>query len=150
ELRFRETVVQTVAVVKQAYWTLEAAVANVGVQQRSLELAEELARQNRIRVDAGQIPPVDFVQAEAEVAQRRENLIQARTTAADAEDRLRRLIMDPGDRAFWNVRLNATEEPPALTAQPDMDAAVARALDERYDLARAGNDLENARTNVEF
>ena len=70
---------QTVAAVKQAYWTLKATIANVGVQQRSLELAQELARQNRIRVDAGQIPPLDLVQAEAEVAQRRENLIQRAT-----------------------------------------------------------------------
>src|SRR5262245_7657863 len=67
ELRFRESVVQTVAAVKQAYWTLKATIANVAVQQRSLDLAEELARQNKIRVDAGQIPPLDLVQAEAEV-----------------------------------------------------------------------------------
>ena len=39
ELRFRESVVQTVAAVKQAYWTLKASMANVTVQQRSLELA---------------------------------------------------------------------------------------------------------------
>lgn len=64
ELRFRESAVQTVAAVKQAYWTLKATVANVAVQQRSLELAEELARQNKVRVDAGQIPPLDLVQAE--------------------------------------------------------------------------------------
>jgi outer membrane protein TolC len=150
ELRFRESVVQTVATVKQAYWTLEAAVANVEVQQRSLELAEELERQNRIRVAAGQIPPLDLVQAQAEVAQRRENLIQAHTTADDSEDRLRRLIMDPKDTAFWNTHLETTEAPPALNASPDVAAAVARALDVRYDLARAGHDLENARTNVEF
>src|SRR5205807_7489133 len=50
ELRFRESVVQTVATVKQAYWSLKATNANVGVQPRSLELAQELARQNRIRV----------------------------------------------------------------------------------------------------
>ena len=78
DLRFREAVVQTVAAVKQAYWTLKASLANVTVQQRSLELAQELARENRVRVDAGQIPPLDLVQAEAEVAQRRENLIRAR------------------------------------------------------------------------
>src|SRR5262245_48209136 len=42
ELRFRESVVQTVAAVKQAYWTLKATVANVAVQQQSLDLAEEL------------------------------------------------------------------------------------------------------------
>jgi outer membrane protein len=33
---------------------------------------------------------------------------------------------------------------------PDVDAAVATALNERYDIARAGHELENARTTVEF
>jgi outer membrane protein len=150
ELRFRESVVQTVAAVKQAYWTLKATVANVAVQQRSLELAEELARQNKIRVDAGQIPPLDLVQAEAEVAQRRENLIRANATVGDAEDALRRLIMSPTDESFWRVRLDPIEEPTARGALPDVDAAVANALSGRYDLARANHELENARTNVEF
>ena len=98
ELRFRESVVRTVATVKRAYWTFKATIANVGVQQRSLELSQELARQNRIRVEAGQLPPLDLVQAEAEVAQRRESLIQAKASADDAEDHLRRLIMDPDRR----------------------------------------------------
>lgn len=150
DLQFREAVVQTVAAVKQAYWTLKAASANVGVQQRSLELAQELTRQNRIRVDAGQIPPLDLVQAEAEAAQRRENLIQARAIAGDAEDRLRRLIMDPADGAFWSVPLDAADTPADPGALPDADAAVARAMSERSDLARAANDLENARTEVEY
>ena len=150
ELRFRESVVQTVAAVKEAYWTLKATVANVAVQQRSLELAQELARQNKIRVDAGQIPPLDLVQAEAEVAQRRENLIRANTTAEDAEDRLRRLIMNPDDTSFWRTRIDPTEEPTGHDSVPDVDAAVAKAFNERYDLARAGRDLENAKTNVEF
>jgi outer membrane protein len=150
ELRFRESVVQTVASVKEAYWTLKATIANVTVQQRSLELARELARQNKIRVDAGQIPPLDLVQAEAEVAQRRENLIRANTTAEDAEDHLRRLIMNPADGSFWRARLDPIEEPTGRDSVPDVDAAVASALKQRYDLARAGHDLENAKTNVEF
>jgi outer membrane protein len=150
ELRFRESVVQTTSSVKQAYWTLKAARANVDVQQRSLELAQQLARENKIRVDAGQIPRLDLVQAEAEVAQRRENLIAATATAEDAEDRLRRLIMDPSDASFWQTRLDPIEEPSVRGPMPDVEAAVATALDMRYDLARAGHDLENARTDVEF
>src|ERR1043166_6912595 len=150
ELRFRESAVQTVAAVKEAYWTLKATVANVTVQQRSLELAQELARQNKIRVDAGQIPPLDLVQAEAEVAQRRENLIRANTTVEDAEDRLRRLIMDPRDASFWRLRLDPVEEPTGRDSMPDVDAAVAKAPHQRYDLARASHELENATTNVEF
>jgi outer membrane protein len=150
DLRFREAAVQTVAAVKQAYWTLKATRANVAVQQRSLELAEQLARENKVRVDAGQVPPLDLVQAEAEVAQRRENLIRANTIAADAEDALRRLIVDPADVTFWSLRLDAVEEPSAIASLPDVDAAVARALADRYDLARAGHELENARTTMDF
>ncbi len=150
ELRLRESAVQTVAAVKRAYWAFKATLANIDVQQRSLDLAQELARQNKIRADAGQIPPLDLVQAEVEVAQRRENLIQARTTAEDAEDRLRRLIMDPADLSFWALRLEPVDEPPDLSARPDTDAAVARALEGRFDLARAAHDLENAKTNVDF
>ena len=33
---------------------------------------------------------------------------------------------------------------------PDVDAAVTSALGSRSDLARAGHDLENATTNVEY
>src|SRR5215475_4589223 len=150
ELRFREVVVQTVAAVKQAYWTLKASLANVTVQQRSLELAEELARQNRVRVDAGQNPPLDSVESEAEVAQRREGLIRAKTLAADAEDSLRRLIIDPADTSFWRVQIDPIEEPTPVGPAQDVDAAVSKALAERYDLARAEQDLANAKTNVDF
>jgi HAE1 family hydrophobic/amphiphilic exporter-1 len=150
ELRFRESVVQTVAAVKQSYWTLKALLANVTVQQRSLELAEELVRQNKARVDVGQAPPLDLVQAEAEVAQRRENVIRANTAAGDAEDRLRRLIMNPLSTSFWRTRLTPVDEVPAVGSLPDVDAAVNSALDGRLDIARARNDVANAGTDIDF
>jgi outer membrane protein len=150
EARFRESVVQTVAAVKQAYWTLKALTANVTVQQRSLELAEELVNQNRVRVKYGQAPPLDLTQVEAEVAQRRESLIRSRADAEDAEDHLRRLIMDPGDVAFWQVRIQPVDEPVGHTTLPDVDAVIAKAVNERYDVARARNEISNAATNVEF
>jgi outer membrane protein TolC len=150
ELRYNESVVQTLAAVKQAYWTLKAAAANVSVQQRSLELAYDLARENKSRVDLGQAPPIDLVQSESEVAERRENLIRATATAEDAEDHLRRLIIDPADVSFWQVHLEPVDEAAGGVAIADVDAIVANALTRRYDLARARNDLENARTNVDF
>lgn len=150
ELRVRESVVQTTAAVKQAYWTLKATIANVTVQQRSLELAEELVRQNKARVDIGQTPPIDLLQAEAEVAQRHENLIRATAAAGDAEDRLRRLIIDPADVSFWRTRLDPTDEPVLDGVLPDVDSIVAEGFGARYDLARARMDLENRTTNVDF
>jgi outer membrane protein TolC len=150
ELRVRESVVQTTAAVKHAYWTLKATLANVVVQQRSLELAQELVRQNKARVDVGQTPPLDLLQAEAEVAQRRENLIRAKTASGDAEDRLRRLIMDPADASFWSVRLEPTDEPAFGSVLPDVDAVAAGAFEARYDLACARKDLQNIVTSVDF
>jgi outer membrane protein TolC len=150
DLALKESVVQTVASVKQAYWTLKAARAHVTVQQRSVELAEDLVRQNRARVQVGQTPPLDLVQAEAEVAQRRENLIRAEATAHDAEDHLRRLIMDPNDASFWRQTLDPVDEPPASVGPPDVDGAVAGALRDRYDLARARMDAGTSQATIDF
>jgi len=150
ELRFRESAVQTVASVKQAYWTLKALRANVVVQQRSLELAQELAKQNEVRVRLGQSPPLDLVQVQAEVADRRESLIRAGAAADDAEDQLRRLIIDPADASFWRLRVDPVDEPQGRVTLPDVDAVVAKALENRYDLGRARNEVSNAATNVEF
>jgi outer membrane protein len=150
ELQFRETVVGTVAAVKQAYWTLKALRANVTVQERSLQLAEQLAKENGIRVRLGQAPPIDLVQADAEVADRRENLIRARAAADDGEDRLRRLIMDPADPSFWQVRLDAADEPSGRTPLPNVEAIVAKAMNDRSDVARAQNAVDIAATNAEF
>jgi len=150
EFRFRESVVQTVASVKEAYWTLKALRANVTLQESSLELAQKLARENEVRVRVGQAPPVDLVQVQAEVADRREGLIRARAAAEDGEDRLRRLLMDPSDASFWQAHIDPTDEPAGRDPLPDLDAIVAKAIEGRFDVARARNDVANAATNVEY
>jgi outer membrane protein TolC len=136
--------------VKQAYWTLKALRANVTVQERSLQLAEQLATENGVRVRIGQAPPIDLVQVDAEVADRRENLIRARAAADDGEDRLRRLIIDPAEPSFWQVRLETADEPAGRILLPDVEALVATAMADRSDVARARNAVSNAATNVEY
>ncbi len=89
DTRYTEAAVTTSADAERAYWLLVSSLALVDVQRRSLDLALELERTNRARVDVGQSPPLDLVAAQAEVAQRRENLIIARTNARQSEDLLR-------------------------------------------------------------
>ena len=95
DIQLEEEMVNTTATAERVYWLLVSATALQAVEQRALDLALELERTNRARVDVGQSPPLDLVAARAEVAQRRENLIVARTTARQAEDQLRTLIVDP-------------------------------------------------------
>jgi outer membrane protein TolC len=150
DLSFKQAVVQTAAAVKRAYWDLVASNANVMVQQQSLDLAMELVRQNKAKVDVGQSPPLDLVAAEAEAAQRRETLIVARQSARESEDELRALIMKPGSGDFWTTRLQPTDTPPVGGPLPNVDAAVKAALEARSDLQIARRLEENAATSVKY
>jgi HAE1 family hydrophobic/amphiphilic exporter-1 len=150
DLRFKEAVVQTMAAVKSAYWNLVATTDNVAVQQQSLDLALELVRMNKARVDVGQSPPLDLVSAEAEAAQRREALIRATFAARQAEDTLRTLIMKPGEATYWQTKLKASDTPPVGGPLPDVDAAVTSALAGRSDLSRTREELANAHTSVKY
>ncbi|MBP1607172.1 MAG: acriflavin resistance protein, partial [Acidobacteria bacterium] len=150
DTRFRETVVRTLSDVKKAYWDLVAARALVEVQQRSLELARELVRINKARVDVGQAPPLDLVTAQAEEAQRDENLTIAQVTLKQAEDRLRMLVLDPDNQGFWTTAIDPTDRPTLLGGVPDVESVIDRALKQRLDLVRARAELENVRTNVRF
>jgi outer membrane protein len=144
----RDRTVRTASNAEVAYWNLVSAIAAVAVQQRALDLALELERTNRARVDVGQSPPLDLVTARAEVAQRRENLIVARTLARQAEDQLRTLVIDPKRADFWTVRVEPAERVPTVGTVPDIDAAVRRALSERSDLIQVRKEMQNTDTVV--
>ena len=148
DIQVRERSAQVAASAEAGYWALVAALASVDVQQRSLDLAQELERNNRARVDVGQSPPLDLVAARAEVAQRQENLIIARTTALQAEDLLRTLVVDPKRTDYWSVRIDPAERQPVVTGAPNVDEAVRRALGERSDIAQARKQIENIDTSV--
>jgi outer membrane protein TolC len=150
DTNLRETLVHTTADVKSAYWNLVAANANVVARTSALELAQELVRVNKAKVDVGQSPPLDLVSAQAEVAADEEQLIIAQTLVRQTEDRLRVLVFDATDRATWSVHIEPIDSPPPVTAPPDLEAAVTRALSERTDVERARKDMENAQTNVKY
>jgi outer membrane protein TolC len=148
DTRLKDSTVRTAASVKSAYWNLVSARATVDARRTAVELAEELTRVNKAKVDVGQSPPLDEVSAQAEVAANQEQLIIAETNAKLAEDRLRMLIYDPTDRAIWNLSLEPIDTPPTSVTAIDLDAAVTRALANRTDIERAKKDIDDAQTNL--
>src|SRR5205085_12215730 len=119
DTRLRESVVHTTASVKTAYWNLVSAIATVDARRSALDLAQELARVNKAKVDVGTSPPLDLVSAQAEVALDQEQLIIAETAVKQSEDRLRVLIFDPTVRDNWNVKIDPIDTPPVGTATID-------------------------------
>ena len=148
DTRFLEESVTTKANAERAYWLLVSTLTLVDVQRRSLDLALELERTNRARVDVGQSPPLDLVAAQAEVAQRRENLIVARTNARQSEDLLRTLTVDSKRDDYWSITIEPADVAPAVGLPPDVDGAVRRALAERTELVRARKEIQNDETNI--
>ena len=150
DVTLRQTVASATRAVRIAYWDLAFAIASLDVQRQSLELAQESLRNTRARVEIGTTPPIDIVEAEAEVALRQEAAIVAEAQIQTSEDTLRALIYDPDMPDFWTLRIEPAELPPFQPAPVNVDAAVRNALDRRTDLQQARKTLEANDINIRF
>ncbi|MBI4266352.1 MAG: TolC family protein [Acidobacteria bacterium] len=150
DVTLRQSIVTTTRAVRNAYWSLAYAIASLEVRQQSLDLAQESLRNTRARVEIGTTPPIDIVEAEAEVAQREEAVIVAEAQIASAEDALRALVYDPAMPDFWTIRLEPVELPPFQPVPVDAEGAVRNALDRRTDVLQARRSLEASDINLRF
>ncbi len=137
DIDLRETITNTLSNVRDAYWELVYAVQTVAVQQQALELAEQLVRDNRARVEIGTLAPIDIVQAQSEAAARRQTLAQAEQTLRASELTLKQLIVDGTEDELWTASLNPIDQASIIYTPVDIEAAVRAALDRRTDLTRA-------------
>ncbi|HET7293028.1 MAG TPA: TolC family protein [Vicinamibacteria bacterium] len=147
---FRETVINTVATVKKAYYDVIAAIDNLEAQRKSLSLAQKLLEENRIKVRVGTLAPLDVVQAESEVAGREEGVINAETLLAAAEDNIKQAIFPQNDPAAWALRILPTDRPSADPRPVDTDAAIKNALANRTDIAVARKAIDTTDVNLRF
>jgi outer membrane protein len=150
DVQFKQTVVNTVAGVKQSYYDLLYAIDNLEAQRKSLDLASKLLGENQIRVRVGTMAPLDVVAAESEQASREEAVIVAEASVAEAEDALKRTIFNTNDPATWEVRIVPVDRPTAEPFQVDLQAAILAALGKRTDMSAARKRLENAEYNVQY
>jgi outer membrane protein len=150
DVTFRQTVVNTVASVKQLYYDLLYSIDNLEAQRKSLSLAAKFLEENQIKVRVGTMAPLDVVQAESEQASREEAVIVADAAVAEAEDALKRAIFNTNDPAMWDTRIVLVERPTAEPFRVDLDAAIHAALESRTDMTAERRRLENAEYNVEF
>ena len=137
DVDLRETITNTLADVRRAYWDLVYARASVEVQRQALELAEQLVRENRIRVEVGTLAPIEVVQARSEAAARRQSLAEARQQMRTAELALKQLIVSGTDDELWGADINAVDQPLLDQAPIDVDTAIRTALDARTDIERS-------------
>ena len=134
DVQLRATITNTVSNVREAYWNYVYAIQAVGVAQQSVDLAEQLVKDNQTRVEVGTMAPIDVVTAQSQSAAARQNLTLAVGTMRSNELALKRLIVNGTEDPNWSVHLDATDRPDFAPQPVDIDAAVRRALSERTDL----------------
>lgn len=150
DVTLREAIAVMSRNVRYAFWDLAFAIATLDVQRQSLELAQESLRNTRARIEIGTTPPVDQIEAEAEVAQREEAVILGEGQVGTTEDALRALIYDPSSPDFWTLRIEPAELPPFVPTRIDIEAATRAALDRRSDLQQSRKNIEATDIDLRF
>jgi outer membrane protein TolC len=115
EYELRAFVEQLIASVEETYWDYALAQRQIEIFTNSLAVAERQLDQTRQMVRVGKLASIDLAASEAEVALRREDLINARATLDIRRLQLLRLVNPPNGSWDREIRI---EEPPFIPAGP--------------------------------
>ena len=146
----QQTLATTSRAVRDAYWDLAYANASLTVAQQSLDLANESLRETNSRIQIGTTPPIDAVEAQAEVATRDQAVIVAQAQIETDQDALRVLVFNQSSPDFWTTRIEPSDLPAFQPVAVDVDGAVRNALQMRTDLQQARKSLEANDISIRF
>jgi outer membrane protein TolC len=134
---FRQQVIEVVSQVESSYWDLVLARQLVEVSQRSMELARDLRRRNKIQIDAGVLAPIEIFQAEAAVAAREAELISAQAAVKDAEDVLKSLSSMEEEYPNQEVVIIPKDEPSVTLTEVELEESLKTGLEKRPEIIQA-------------
>jgi len=134
--------ISLVADVEHACWDHVLAQRQLAIYRDSLGLAERQLEEVRGRIRVGKLADIEAAAAEAEVARRHEDLINAESACSTTRLRVLRLL-NPARPEMWSTRPEVTDAPAAPEAPlGDMETYAAAALKLRPDLRQAQLSLE--------
>ena len=113
--------------VRLAYLDFVYAHQHVDAATESLRLASALVEGNRARVTAGTMAPIDVVQAQAEEARMRQQLVRAHNEMRVIELMLKRLTVGDVADPLWNTFLTPADGP---SFRPTVEEVVSAATAE--------------------
>ncbi len=146
ELRgFAELLIEEV---ESRYWDYALAQRQIEIYTDSLSLAQKQMAEVQERVKIGNLAETELAAAQAEVALRRENLINARSDLAKAQLVLLQLLNPPGEN-IWYRWLILENQPLAPSVEfDDVEQHVKVALKNRTDLNQARYEVQKGDLEV--
>lgn len=147
-LELKAVAEQIVADVERGYWDLFLAKREMQIQERSLELADRQLNESKERIAVGRLAELELAAVEAEVATRKESLIDAQSRYEQARLHLL-FLLNPSDNEYWDIVPVTIDEPFSPVDTLDAVQVHVELADEyRPDLGQARLDLEKNRLDA--
>lgn len=146
-LRFQ--IMKTLLAVELSYYDLIAAREDVRVQEKTLELRQQLVAETRRRVEVGDLPPLDSDQAETQLQNTLTALTAAREALVTRQNGLKSLLTD-NFRDWADVDLEPADALLAIQAELNRSAGFLSALKNRPDLIEARVAIEKSDVVVQY
>lgn len=139
----RAQVTTAVVQVENAYWNLAAAEQAVLAAQSALDVATRLDNDTKARLQIGAVAGIELVSTGAAVAVAQRDLILAQTNFQLQEAQLKRLLSKEIDPELDAAGIEILDDLPAPSDRdvPELNSALAAALEERPELHIAQQDL---------
>jgi outer membrane protein TolC len=149
DLGLRLRVMSVVTSVENSYYELIFARENVKVQEKAQQLAEQLLRENKKRVEVGALAPLDEKQAESQLAARQADLLNAMQTLSAQQNALKSLLTD--NFASWHgIEIVPAEKLVAVPEKFDLMESWRLGTTQRPELLEAKLDLERAGIQLKY
>ena len=148
--QFRQSLMDTVQAIEDAYWNLVATEESLRVANKSLEANLTLLDQTKAQYDVGVVSRVEVVEAEAGVAEREVNRIRQENFYRGAQDTLIDLVLGPNLTPDSTLEIQPTTIPDVVQYDVDPDAATAKAFENRPELAVARAEVESRTLSLKF
>lgn len=145
--------ITTISAVLNLYWDLVSFNEELRIKEQALETAQRLYEDNRKRVEAGALPPVEVTRAAAQVSASQEALLIARTNLAQQETVLKNALSRTGVQdahydAVHIVPLDHIEVPKSDEIQP-IQELIQTAVANRGEIEQGRINLENSKINLQ-
>jgi outer membrane protein TolC len=140
--QLQSVLMDTIYSVEEAYWNLVYAIENYKVKQQSLQLARDLLVKNQKEVEVGKLAPIEILNAEAVVALREADILQAEALIRRSEDVLKNIINLSEEEDMKVIKIVPSDKPEFIQKEISLETALRDALERRPDLRMKKKDIE--------
>jgi outer membrane protein TolC len=150
EHQLRAVLIETIYQVEEAYWNLVHSIEYLKAKQQSLDLARDLLSKNQKEEEVGMIAPIEILSAQAEVATREADILQARVMVSNSQDALRTLMNLEAEKENAGAAVVPTDTPVSEKRDVSLEESLALARANRPDLLADQVDLGTKEIDVGY